>query len=123
MRNTPWQLCRPPVRVETARRLGDVRHAIAELVLESLGHAELLGCLRAAGAALEECVLIAMRDVDRTRIAEPKKRPIVPKKKRSTKAALQRMENVEKLLQLYKAGERKRAEAAKAENVSRKKRG
>jgi hypothetical protein len=75
MAYTPWQLARPPVSADMARRIHAIRHEMTTLMLDVLGHTELSGCLRAAGAAWEECARIAMRDVDRARPALPKKRP------------------------------------------------
>ena len=77
--HNPWRLAAPTVGVDLARRIDDLRHEVTVLVLASLGHRELAGCLRAAGAAVEECARIAMRDVDRS--GPTIKRPVVSKKK------------------------------------------
>jgi len=79
MKHNPWRLAGPTVSVDLARSIHDVSAEITNLTLDSMGHAELWGCLRAAGAAVEQCARIAMRDVDHA--AVPTKAAAVPKKK------------------------------------------
>lgn len=69
---------RPGISVDIARRMFEVRSELTRLSLDTAGHDELWGCLRAAGAAVEECSRICSRDLDRDLDGRPK----APRKER-----------------------------------------
>ena len=88
-RHNPWRPAGPTVSPAMARTINEVRRVITHLVVELRGHAELLGCLKAAEGAVAECARIATRDVDRARPPAPaKKKRLAPAK--TAKATIRR---------------------------------